>query len=174
MARNPRFSVEASPNNNAARPVLASRHQAWNILGVVLAIAVQSHYRVRTAPQCFAKATPQCRTFATLPGLRQHRGSRGHSLLATAIVRGIVHDDDGSISTCFSHNGSNGRGFIVHWNHHDTPPQTHSHQQTCPFCCRRPSNRAVCVPPRARPWISTTNGSRGRLWVAKRMSERMG
>src|SRR6266704_3637790 len=118
MARNLRLSVEASPNNNAAGPVLASRHQAWNILGVVLAIAIQSHDRVRTTPQCFAKATPQCRAFAALPGLRQHSGSRGCSVLTTAIVRGIVHDDDWPIGPRCSHNSPNGRGFIVYWNHH--------------------------------------------------------
>src|SRR5882672_5627637 len=68
MARNPRLYLEAAPNHNTAGPALASRHKAWNILRVVLAIAIQSHYCVRTAAQRFDKATPQCGPFATLSG----------------------------------------------------------------------------------------------------------
>jgi hypothetical protein len=57
MARNPLLYLEASPNHNTARPALTSRHQAWNIPRVVLAIAIQSYYRVGAAAQRFDKAT---------------------------------------------------------------------------------------------------------------------
>jgi len=133
-------AAQAASDHEGVGLGLGRREQSRDIVGIVLAIAVERDHALRRAGKSAGEAQAEGRALAQSPARPEDDGAGGGGRLVASVPRPVVHHDDGAVEGRPLDESSDGGRLVEDGNDGDVIAHA-----------ARPIRSAVRQPPRARP-----------------------